>query len=295
MNRVMDILGCKEYFDSMPMAFMVVKLFTDKNGKPEDFGFVYVNPSLASLGGVKPEFIINKRFYGDIFRSGDRKWLDVCYDSASCGKTSEWCEFIPEIHKYLKMTVYPWIWEGCCACIICDETDVIKAKSRLEYLAKYDANTDTYNKNAYMEFVATHEPRYPVGVMFVDINGLKACNDLYGHEAGDYLISLVADTIGSCIRKNADHVFRIGGDEFIVVLENCPENAFMGRVEALKKNLINDTAPKMPDILASVGYSWADKDKSIGFLAKAADKSMYRAKQEYYKNKQEKEGGTDLA
>ena len=121
-------------------------------------------------------------------------------------------------------------------------------------------------------------------VMFVDLDGLKAVNDTWGHAAGDELIVSVARRLEQAIRPG-DTVARLGGDEFVVV---CPDVAerkvrreIPGRlVEAVARpvTLERATIPATVTVTASIGMVEAGDDTDPTDVVRQADSAMYRAK-----------------
>lgn len=98
-----------------------------------------------------------------------------------------------------------------------------KEQEYLFHLSYRDMLTDLYNRNRYMEAIRAYQEghRIKVGVAFIDVNGLKKVNDRYGHEAGDALIRKTASCIHSLFPETA---FRIGGDEFVIILHNVEKS-----------------------------------------------------------------------
>lgn len=104
-----------------------------------------------------------------------------------------------------------------------------------------------------------------------DINHLKTINDEEGHEAGDRVIEEVADALRHSF--GIDTVYRIGGDEFVAILdENDPKDQMKELRRNLKKAAI------------SMGYAFFDKaaDKEYSTVFNRADEAMYADKKEYY-------------
>jgi len=122
-----------------------------------------------------------------------------------------------------------------------------------------------------------------LAVLFVDLDGLKYVNDTYGHLAGDRLIQTCAERIRAALRP-ADVLARIGGDEFVILLEAVggPEDA----VRVAQRILAQLSAPYRPDgetiqPSASIGIVVTDDpDVSEDTLVSHADAAMYRAKHE---------------
>ncbi|WP_341676477.1 diguanylate cyclase [Niveibacterium sp. SC-1] len=120
-----------------------------------------------------------------------------------------------------------------------------------------------------------------VAVMFVDLDGFKAVNDTAGHDAGDAVLRTLAQRFRTCLRES-DTVARVGGDEFIVVLENLrdPLDAL-----TIARNLLEaartpvDSASGPCQVGASIGITVYPGDGEDGpALLKKADSAMYQAK-----------------
>jgi diguanylate cyclase (GGDEF)-like protein len=119
--------------------------------------------------------------------------------------------------------------------------------------------------------------------VFLDLDGFKQINDLYGHDAGDRLLVEAAQRLRAALRSS-DPVARLGGDEFFVVLEDLQNNAPAERVA--KKLLAALLEPydlgggNQARISASIGISvFPDDAGDAATLIKHADAAMYAAKQ----------------
>jgi len=163
--------------------------------------------------------------------------------------------------------------------------DVISqnAVREMEYkkLSETDTMTQLFNKNKYLQMIKEYYPEIDtIGVMFWDVNGLKEVNDTYGHEYGDHLISAIASAIKENIGEYTN-AFRIGGDEFVVIIENVTEEDLMLIRDKCKASiLIKDKVSKIP-ISASVGYAVGLGDNIETLIAKA-DANMYKDKKKHY-------------
>jgi len=119
-------------------------------------------------------------------------------------------------------------------------------------------------------------------VCFMDLDGFKTVNDLYGHEAGDQVLREVGRRLGVCVRKN-DTIARLGGDEFVILLAEIHGGA--GHQEVLSRIL---SAIRQPIALnghgtahvsASIGVTLYPADNSMpSVLLEHADQAMYQAK-----------------
>ena len=116
------------------------------------------------------------------------------------------------------------------------------------------------------------------GVIQFDMNGLKYINDNLGHLEGDKALSTIALIILKSTKRSM-YAYRLGGDEFTVVVNNSSEEEIQKAITKFKENLA-----KTP-YHCSIGYAHR-QDKNIDFidLLKEAEKKMYQDKEEFYKN-----------
>ena len=150
-----------------------------------------------------------------------------------------------------------------------------KEKEYLKYLSYRDKLTELYNRNRYMELLAGWKGQKlcRIGVAYIDLNGLKRINDQYGHEMGDVAIRKAAAVIGEIFYEEA---YRIGGDEFVVIVTGTEQQAFAERMERLKKRM------EETGVSVSVGWLWKEEADDLEAVLKNADSCMYREKEQYY-------------
>lgn len=149
--------------------------------------------------------------------------------------------------------------------------------AKMKELSFMDAFTGLYNRNMYNSLIDRYSAKPPIklGVLFVDLNGLKNVNDTYGHEAGDKLIKDISEVLRSVYGKSA---FRIGGDEFVVMEENISLNLLQDKMYVFKELIAEKS------ISVSVGTCYRDEDVNVKEQIAIADKKMYEDKARYYKN-----------
>ena len=149
----------------------------------------------------------------------------------------------------------------------------------------YDGLTRVYNRRIGLsrltKIVENTKNGFNLSLIFLDINGLKEVNDNLGHEYGDELITLAVDAVKENIRDE-DFIVRLGGDEFLVALENVDEqnaNIVWGRILNKYKE-INSTMDKNFEISVSHGIVEYKNDSkaTLEDLIKLADKKMYEEK-----------------
>ena len=142
-------------------------------------------------------------------------------------------------------------------------------------LSQIDRLTSFYNRNRFIQDVSElKERKASVGVVYLDINGLKETNDSFGHDAGDKLIKACADIMKkSAASKN---LYRIGGDEFVIIYLDIAKGDFYDKVQLLK-NAFEKSACQ-----AAIGCKWSEESADIQEIIKEADELMYSDKKKFY-------------
>lgn len=148
---------------------------------------------------------------------------------------------------------------------------------RLEELSFHDSLTGALNRNALMELDAMASSLESVGILYCDISGLKQINDTMGHDAGYSLIVHCYHTIRQAVGHS--HVYRIGGDEFVVIFPGIGREAFLEQVTSLRQRVDAD------DHHIAVGHIWTDQQPiHLQVLIAQADQVMYRDKRQHYQD-----------
>lgn len=153
-------------------------------------------------------------------------------------------------------------------------------QQQLEDLSYRDMLTGLYNRNKYIMVVESYEGKnlHNIGVAYIDLNGLKKRNDVYGHEAGDKLIRQAASALEEVFPGKA---FRVGGDEFVIAEAEIAEAQFLKKMEQLHEEMKNR------QVSVSVGVLWKEEENDIVGMLKKADNIMYDAKKEYHLKERE--------
>lgn len=159
-----------------------------------------------------------------------------------------------------------------------------KLLEQREYLLSIDTLTELHNRNYLISKVLINldiSP-YPQVLIVCDLNNLKLINDNYGHQQGDMLLKLFADTLKE-VFINKYSLFRIGGDEFLVVLTGTNEEEAKQFIKDIKKKC-EEKSIKIGDnglfnLSASLGYS-VRQSSNITYeeMFRQADKAMYEDK-----------------
>ncbi len=163
-----------------------------------------------------------------------------------------------------------------------DATRIAKLKKESDT----DLATNTYNKGKYEEMLRDYYPNVgDVAVIFWDLNGLKHINDTRGHDVGDSYISKLADVIGTISDDKRRKTFRVGGDEFIMIIEDPDEGEPDSLVEYVRRSLELETLRGM-SISAASGFS-VGKGAQIEDVVKKADTVMYENKKRSKKERKD--------
>lgn len=147
--------------------------------------------------------------------------------------------------------------------------------------ANHDGMTHVYNKRYYNDQIDVFKTCKTICVIYFDVNNLKLMNDTEGHEHGDYVIKRAAEYIGNFTSDQA-LCFRMGGDEFLLVMENATLVEINKIVETLEADAPYILSREEDEIQCALayGYSYATGDFSFENLLAEAEDRMYEKKTE---------------
>jgi diguanylate cyclase (GGDEF)-like protein len=155
----------------------------------------------------------------------------------------------------------------------------------LDMLANTDSLTELKNRKAFDYLLAKLETQSGsnVALYIIDINGLKAVNDEQGHEQGDILIKEAASVLNRCAQDISQQVFRIGGDEFAIIVT---EDKF-AFIDKLTDNLTQQQlAAQRNEAKVSFSFGYASTAEcAFSMLYKSADSKMYIDKGNHYRRR----------
>jgi diguanylate cyclase (GGDEF)-like protein/PAS domain S-box-containing protein len=159
------------------------------------------------------------------------------------------------------------------------------AREELAYRASHDVLTGVSNRDDLMlrlrDLLEHNAAERSIGVLFCDVDNLKAINDRYGHHGGDLVLSAVADRLTAGVRRQ-DVVARLGGDEFVVVLDGVADIEALAAIAVKCQRAASEPVTVERDEIAvtlSVGAVLAGPDDDPDALLARADRAVYRAKQ----------------
>lgn len=149
--------------------------------------------------------------------------------------------------------------------------------AQLTYLKETDAKTKVFNKNKYEEMVTEYYPKIEqIAVIFWDLNNLKYINDQYGHAMGDKAIDKLSSVL---YRYSSDRcrVYRIGGDEFLMIIDDGDYLEAEQIVQIVRARLEADNKENIIKISSAVGVA-VGCGKDILKVVEEADAKMYENK-----------------
>jgi diguanylate cyclase (GGDEF)-like protein len=243
------MLSIPDVYDEYPNPFFIIRPLIN-DGVSEDFEYIYVNEAFCIFLGLDKDELVGK-YYRDVFhKSGEQVWLKLFTDAA-IGKKHLYAENISSIISKKMYTEAFHIEPDLCACIIHDfqgvSNDIATPTTTLSRKANCDYLTGFYNRFYLREVCDKFYHKENIGVTSLDINNLKHINDTLGHVAGDALILQVSTMLRTIYKDSL--IFRVGGDEFIIVTTGMDKNKF--------NQISEDSRQKFRDgNIATIGYSF---------------------------------------
>ncbi|MBQ1042315.1 MULTISPECIES: putative bifunctional diguanylate cyclase/phosphodiesterase [unclassified Micromonospora] len=169
-----------------------------------------------------------------------------------------------------------------------DITERYELQQRLRFQALHDPLTGLPNRTLFFETLSTVFDRagddQRVGLCFIDLDGFKAINDSLGHDLGDRLLKVIARRLSDCVAGRGHLVARMGGDEFVILVDS--DGGIDDAVEVAELALAAVSAPvhvadQQLAVSASIGIvECPAAETSVADLMKAADTTLYWAKAE---------------
>jgi diguanylate cyclase (GGDEF)-like protein/PAS domain S-box-containing protein len=279
-----EMMRLSQVIEQSPVAVVV----TDTEGKIE-----YVNPATVKMAGYSAEELKGRHasvFKSEMSRNHDYQKIwqtlkaggtwsgEVC--SRAKNGNSYWCfcTLSPVKNDEDEILFYVIIKE--------DITEKKNREEKIRYMALHDILTGLPNRflmNDRLNQAVERYNRYgeKVALLFIDLDGFKNINDLYGHSTGDELLKEVSRRILLCIRAS-DTACRIGGDEFLVIMTDIVSRETLDNVA--KRLLLEIGRPFVYEghkckVGASIGISLCPEDSvDTDDLIICADEAMYYVK-----------------
>lgn len=186
------------------------------------------------------------------------------------------------ISRYMEIDGQPYVMElinhledDTLIDISCREKLINKLTGYNEKLYK-DVLTGVYNRLYFEEEIKMWTGN--AGIVVIDVDDFKLCNDTYGHLTGDMALAAVAGVIWRCIRRE-DTLVRYGGDEFVLVLPEIKEAGLVEKLQEIQEKIQNAVIPGYSNIQLSVSMGAViSQNESVEHAMLRAHKLMYQAK-----------------
>ncbi len=286
----------KEYFEIFKKIPMEIAVF-DLNGN-----FIFMNDYYFTNGIAKKEFLnkteeyyfyrlniepqalkLRKKYFNRAIKTGQLMRFTEKLNFTDKDRTFYYKRiFLPLFNKQKKVIAIVLFGNNL--------THLVLSQKELKYLAYHDRLTGLRNRDAFYEQLelllreSSRNKDIISALLFIDLDNFKIINDSLGHDYGDLILREAAKRIVTILRKS-DQVFRLGGDEFTVLLKNLKREVDAGLVaEKLVKVLSEPYRLKdeiVNSISSSVGISLIPRDGlNVGMLIKNADIAMYEVKKD---------------
>ncbi|MBQ8637250.1 MAG: GGDEF domain-containing protein [Clostridia bacterium] len=156
-----------------------------------------------------------------------------------------------------------------------------KHLNKTEIAATTDSLTGASNRVTYKKDLLVFDEMKPekFSCIYIDVNELHIRNNKYGHAAGDEMLLYIANTLKEVFFGH--HIYRMGGDEFLVFVKNTDQEAVKQSIELFIEQL------EPMDYHVAIGMSYRTQNSNTEEMVKEAEVRMYEAKAQYYQNKEQ--------
>jgi diguanylate cyclase (GGDEF)-like protein/PAS domain S-box-containing protein len=261
-------------------------MILDRNGTLCDYRFLEINPAFERMTGLTREQVIGKRVL-EILPETEALWIERYGRVALTGEPAHFEGYSRSFDKHFEVLAYR-IREMQFAVTFTDITERKRAEEQLKYTALHDPLTALPNRRLFEDRLdqaikTAKRSEEQAALLYLDLDGFKTVNDLYGHDVGDIVLRDAAVRIQSCIRIS-DTAARIGGDEFVVILQDVAgrEGARMVSrkiVDAIHQPFM--VSSQECRVGVSIGISlFPDDGNDPKILMKIADQAMYEVKKQ---------------
>lgn len=264
----------KKVFDDYPNPMYIVKPIIE-DGVTKDFTYMYANKSFCIFIGRSYGELVGRNYSDNFDEPGEEFWFNLFSESALHRKHL-YVDNVSTVIDTKMCTEVFHISPNLCGCIIHDFKKIssmmfksMNIEDELRYKANYDCLTGFYNRYFLEEQYDEISKRSNVGITYLDINNLKVTNDTLGHKAGDSLIVRVSNTIK--LIYNDSMVFRVGGDEFVVITVDRDREDFL----KLSQQCITAFSK---DCSVAVGYGFYERVDNLSDCIEECDALMYENK-----------------
>jgi|688.fasta_scaffold445397_1 diguanylate cyclase (GGDEF)-like protein len=166
--------------------------------------------------------------------------------------------------------------------VVQDITELRQLEAELTRLATTDPVTGVWNRHhgrdlLVAEASADDRERRHRSVLMVDIDNFKSINDRFGHQTGDQVLIELARRLAESVR-GTDMVTRWGGEEFVILLRDCPLEEAQVRAEEIRRKIAGTSFPRVGRVTVCVGAAQLGADDELASWLDRADGALYAAK-----------------
>jgi diguanylate cyclase (GGDEF)-like protein/PAS domain S-box-containing protein len=295
----------RSIFSSLLEGVVLYELVLDASGKPINYRLLQINPAFERQTGLKPDSLRGK-LATEAYGVDSPPFLELYAEVAQTGKAASF-EFRSEQlgRDYVVQVVSPK--PGFFATVFDDITErkelqqqreadmkalqeqyrtITRLHAQLQEQVVHDPLTGLHNRR-YLEDMMPREmalaerQHYPVAFIMFDIDKFKSVNDTYGHAVGDRVLQAVSEVLKQQARES-DLLFRLGGEEFLMVLPNMNAHQAVNKANACRLGIAAQIITSNGvDIRATIsaGVSvYPDLGSEVHSLISLADQALYAAK-----------------
>ncbi len=215
-------------FEGIFNAYALFELIPAEAGRSNAFRFIEVNSAFEQVTGL-PREDVEKRLLSEVLPGIEPYWTEMLTESAVKRISNRIETYLGDLNQYFHVHVFSPA-PGQAAMVLEDITDKKRGEQRLWRRTFLDPLTALPNRALCLDRISRAIERsrrrqnYLYAVAFLDLDRFKLVNDSLGHPAGDKLLSMVSERLSRGVRR-LDTVARVGGDEFVVVLEEIASQA----------------------------------------------------------------------
>jgi len=257
--------------------------------KDKDFNYLGCNDAFLRFVGKTKESMIGHNDFelfsnktASAFREMDIKMLEKNKVSSNY----EWIEYPNDEKYYMLVQKIPFKYNNKDTGVLGiarDITELHLAQKKIKEQTYIDELTKLYNRKSYNKRLAellSLKKRYKTkfSMIMYDIDDFKYVNDTYGHKVGDDVLVKMSQIVMSMLREN-DYIFRIGGEEFVILLTETGLDSATSVAKKLREN-IEDKLKSVTDkkITVSIGVSESNESDNEDSIFKRVDDLLYKSK-----------------
>jgi GGDEF domain-containing protein len=233
-----DTISLHSVFEKYPSSFFLVRPIITNN-RCNDFTYVYVNHAFGLFVGKNSQEMIGHTFTEVFGEEGEPFWLNLFHETASRKMVRYVQNSTTILRRQLSVEAF-YVEPDMCGCIIRDYNPSmdeyrVSYSDTLQNKAYSDALTGAYNRFHLQANEDQFSGMDNLGVAYFDMNDLKKTNMAKGHDVGDRLLCEFVRMLTTYYNKAP--VYRLGGDEFLVITRKMPEQIFTDSCHSFKRTL----------------------------------------------------------